>query len=151
MINIFKKILNWFLPKRTILFVCSGNTCRSPMAATLANHMLAGTRYRAESAGTSARDGEPASKNAVAVMQERGLDLSRHNSRRINPRTLRSAYFVYAMTATHASVIRRECPEVSAFNLGEISDPYGGDMITYRECANEIEERLKGALKHEML
>jgi tRNA threonylcarbamoyl adenosine modification protein (Sua5/YciO/YrdC/YwlC family) len=101
---------------RTILFVCTGNTCRSPMAVALFRKHLAGKvgkpaedleelGYRILSAGTSGMSGLPASRHAVEVMTERGCDLSRHLSRALTEDLLLQADRVYAMTHGHLETV----------------------------------------------
>jgi protein-tyrosine-phosphatase len=140
--SFFKRIINWFLPKRTILFVCTGNTCRSPMAAAIFNYLAQGTRYRAYSAGVAARDGQSASANAVLTMREMELNIDNHKSRQVDASMLDKAFMVYGLTATHAAAAKRMCPEAFAFNLGDVSDPYGGDLDIYRKCAEQIYNRI---------
>lgn len=91
-------------PPKSILFVCTGNTCRSPMAAALMRRAL-DKRGRSdiivESAGLAA-DGSPASGNAVAAMAEQGVDLSAHRSRPATPALLRQADILAVMSPSHA-------------------------------------------------
>jgi len=90
----------------TLLFVCTGNLCRSPMAATVARNILAG---RAEevtviSAGLL-RSGEPATDEAVKVMRRRGLDLSTHRSRRVDDALVPAPDLIVGMARQHARVV----------------------------------------------
>lgn len=142
--SIFKRIINWFLPKKTILFVCTGNTCRSPMAAAIFNSLAKGTRYRAYSAGVAASAGQSASANAVLTMREMGLNIDNHKSRQVDASMLEKAFLVYGLTATHVAAAKRMCECASAFifNLGDVSDPYGGDLDVYRKCAEQIYNRI---------
>lgn len=97
----------------TILFVCSGNTCRSPMAMAL--FRLKGTEVRAESAGIFAADGQPASPEAVKACKLLGADLSGHRSRRITPEIIEDSDIIAAMTLSHkmqlllAGALKKRC------------------------------------------
>ena len=80
------------MPGKLVLFVCTGNTCRSPMAAALFNQMAAGSAYQAESAGLAAFTGDPASEASVRTMAYLGgIDLSSHRSRSLTPGLIDSA------------------------------------------------------------
>ena len=85
---------------KTIIFVCTGNTCRSPMAQYLFQRM-AGRRAVSVSAGLTARDGSPATVHAVEAMREIGLDISAHRSRLLTPELLNGADAVVALGKEH--------------------------------------------------
>lgn len=149
--SIFTRFINWFLPKKIILFVCSGNTCRSPMAAALANRLLKGTRFRAESAGTTAVNGDVASYNALTAMVGYGINIHNHRSRKVTPKMIRDAWCVYGLTATHTATLKHLCPDVNnIFTLGEISDPFGGDLARYLSCAKQIHNCLVRIINYEI-
>ncbi|HHY38681.1 MAG TPA: threonylcarbamoyl-AMP synthase [Clostridia bacterium] len=95
---------------KKVLFVCTGNTCRSPMAAGLFNH-LAKPPWVAESAGMAAAEGEPASLQARNVARRHGVDLSRHRSRRVNSEMIEKADLVLTMTAFQRDMLRRQEPK----------------------------------------
>ncbi|MCL1843225.1 MAG: low molecular weight protein arginine phosphatase [Defluviitaleaceae bacterium] len=134
-----------------IIFVCTGNTCRSPMAAALASAIFQreGLTIQVSSAGVFATDGQPASKNAALAMENEKLDLSAHKSRKTLPEILEAATLVLAMTRGHLSHIKNLCPAANAFTLGEfaeslmeISDPFGGNLEEYLTCAAQIKKLL---------
>ncbi|MCI9273452.1 MAG: low molecular weight phosphatase family protein [Clostridiales bacterium] len=132
-----------------VLFVCTGNTCRSPMAEGIFRKMTEehgdGRRFYCMSAGLAAVEGEPPTEHAVAVCGEIGVDISKHRSKKISELGNLEAFDVFAvMTSTHAYVLRQAgVPEYKLYVLpGEIPDPFGGDMNTYRICR----ERIQGAL-----
>jgi protein-tyrosine phosphatase len=145
-----------------ILFVCSGNTCRSPMAAALARKLLAerlGCRPQdlvehgvcVESAGTSGGIGS-ASDHAVAVMARRGMDLSDHVSSALRTESIRQADFVFVMTRSHfRRVLELEPTPPGRVDLlvhGEdIADPVGGTIDDYEACAETIQRGLEARLK----
>lgn len=94
--------------------VCTGNLCRSPMAEALLRHRLQerGCDIEVASVGTWATFGQPATPEAISVLQERGIDLSRHNSRAVDPRELESAALIVAMTSVHRRELLQIAPGV---------------------------------------
>ncbi len=120
-----------------ILFVCTGNTCRSPMAEGYLDSLNI-KNLRVESRGISA-EGGPLSKNALKVMKEKGIDLSDNVSAQLNSSDLTWADKIIYMSPSHFTVLRLYTPESKLYLLGEgISDPYGGDENIYRQCRDEI-------------
>lgn len=137
-----------------VLIVCSGNTCRSPLAAALLAAQLdrAGMadRVQVTSAGTSAWDGAPASEGSYLVALERGLDLSPHRARMLTPEMVRRADLVLTMSEGHS---RRVADLGGAHKVhtwgryagrpdapAEITDPYGGDVSDYRATADLLDD-----------
>lgn len=143
-----------------ILFLCTGNTCRSPLGEVLAKRLLADRLNLAtgrlrehgvhvHSAGTSVFESTRASIFGIRVAeQEYGMDLTGHRSRALTPGMLRWADFVYAMTETHAEYARRMGSEaaprvrVLAGEWGGVSDPFGGTPEVYHATAAEIYREL---------
>jgi protein-tyrosine phosphatase len=141
-----------------ILFVCSGNTCRSPLAAAITRRLIerAGRiDVEVSSAGTSAWDGSPASDGALLVGMERGLDLSPHRSRQLTPEILKGSDLVLVMSPAHLSRVKELDPGANAhllagFASGEegraVQDPFGGDLAAYRETVDDLEAELSKIL-----
>jgi protein-tyrosine-phosphatase len=135
-----------------VLFVCTGNTCRSPLAEAIARK-AALDRGRLDiavsSAGTSAWDGAPASDGALLVGIERQLDLNAHRSRMLSPEIVESATIVLTMGPHHIERIGALGGATKAHLLTDyaerskagraISDPFGGDLDAYRATADELD------------
>ncbi|WP_324669209.1 ribose 5-phosphate isomerase B [Geochorda subterranea] len=139
-------------PGGAILFVCSGNTCRSPLAAALFRKAWrekgGAVPLEAESAGLSARDGEPASQQARQVAQEWGVDLASHRARLLTRERLVTARLVLTMTEDHKRRVLAMAPEMAGrvYTLGEyagsprdVEDPFGQELERYRATARELE------------
>ena len=132
-----------------ILFVCTGNTCRSPMAEALYKSI---TGKDAISAGLSAVNGSRASEHSITVMAKRGIDIKEHLSRQIDISMLEEASAVLTMTEGHKAMLLYAGPEFSvkvftiyewAGKKGDVADPYGGSIEVYEECAKELEELIR--------
>lgn len=148
----------------TLLFVCTGNTCRSPMAEALARKMLADRLkvkeselaekgYKVLSAGTSAGHGGAASEEAEQIVKKYGADLSRHESRPVTVSMIEEADKVWVMTNRHRKTLVEWMPEHAAkIQLldptgKEVDDPVGGTMEMYRVAAKHIHDSLTQRLK----
>ncbi len=135
----------------TIVLVCTGNTCRSPLAEALLRHRLAGIAgpaVRVTSAGLSAGYGAAASPESVDLAQRAGADLSSHQSQPLTQDLLDEADRVLCMTAGHRAAILRHRPDVrDRVSLldptgGDIPDPIGGGMADYEACREAIDRGL---------
>lgn len=138
---------------RTILCVCTGNLCRSPMAAAL---LAARLQDRVvHSVGTAAIPGTPAPHHAIALMAERGIDLASHRTRHITPALLREYDLVLAAEASHVRRLLTLAPEMRGrvFRLGhwknfDIPDPLGSSRAHYEHCLDLIEACVDDWVSH---
>ncbi|MGZ3569839.1 MAG: arsenate-mycothiol transferase ArsC [Thermodesulfobacteriota bacterium] len=129
--------------KMNILFVCSGNTCRSPMAKALAEELL-GDSAHVESAGIDTSGGEGASQETIGVLRERGINLQAHRSRNIKKLGKRHWQVVIAMTPNiKKRLLESKSILTDSLVAWEIPDPINQGDEAYKECAQSIEARLQ--------
>lgn len=140
---------------KTILFVCTGNICRSPMAEAFLKHILAREGlidYAVHSAGMWAVDGRPASPYAIQVMARRGIDISHHRAHSLTRTDVEEADLILAMASEHAEAIVTLLPQYKSkiHLLSEMAgchydmpDPGGGPLYEYIQCADELEDLIE--------
>jgi tRNA threonylcarbamoyl adenosine modification protein (Sua5/YciO/YrdC/YwlC family) len=147
------------LTKTNFLVVCSGNTCRSPMAEGLLRHILAERigcseqeleerGFHVESAGISASYGLSPSPQAIEAMKARQIDISNHRSQPITLEQIHRADYIFAMTEAHlqglssfTAAARDRAKRID--EVGDIEDPIGADESVYAECAAQLEKAIR--------
>ena len=140
-----------------LLFVCSGNTCRSPLAAAIARREAETrglTDVAVESAGVSAFDGTPASDGAILVAMERGLDVTGHRSRTLTRDLVAESDLILVMGPHHKDRVTalgggEKVHLLTSYathgaSCGPVADPFGGDLAEYRQTCDELEEQIRG-------
>ena len=129
------------------LILCTGNTCRSPMAAAILKQILqqrGDLSSQVASAGLQAIEGLTANPNAVAAMKEWGIDLSEHRSHQMTPQMLKQAHRIFVMSPTQARTLVGGMPMVGdKVTSLDVADPFGKDLDTYRRCRDELKAKLE--------
>jgi protein-tyrosine phosphatase len=143
-----------------VLFVCTANVCRSPIAQAIFNALAAdkGLPFRAESAGTAALEGKPMAPNAVSVLEEVGIYPGAHRARQVSEAMIEEAALVLAMSPRHAATLRRlagrssseirTLPEYATGVPGQegIPDPHGLTMAAHRSTLRQLHEYVESAV-----
>ena len=131
---------------RMYCFVCTGNTCRSPMAAAMLNEKGAPKGVFAFSRGICAEVGAPISENAAKALENAGVmpsgrnDYTAHIAVQFTKEDFDRCDGVFAISPSHAEALIMAFPEYAGKIrvLGDISDPYGGDLVRYERCLKDI-------------
>jgi len=146
---------------KTVLFVCTGNVCRSPMAEGLFRYAVEGRgQYRVISGGLGAMEGQPPSPYAVQAVKELGIDISGQRSRMLTPELVQQADYIFGMTHSHIDTVMmlypfaaektfllREFDETLDQFEKDISDPIGGSYEIYLTCRDQIEQGIPSLLR----
>ncbi|MCX8075137.1 MAG: low molecular weight protein arginine phosphatase [Clostridia bacterium] len=141
-----------------VMFVCTGNICRSPMANHYMQMKINNSDRQADfiisSCGTNASTGQKATNYAIQVMKEYGVDMESHRATRIEDSEIKDYDLIFTLTKFHKDYIERIYPTLKSkiFVLKEfvdkdvvykdIDDPWGLDLIVYKECSKEIVENI---------
>ena len=145
---------------RLMLFVCTGNTCRSPMAAALAKAELDAATlrklpppvgYRAESAGVAAASGSPATPEGIAALRQLGIAPAPHRARQLTPELIAAAEQIFTMTRAHARAVAQLAPEathkIAPLDPEEdVADPIGQSQRVYSETAQRLRTLIRRRL-----
>ena len=131
------------------MFICSGNTCRSPLAEGLFKKYLQEnkiTDIEVSSAGVGAFPGDAVSINSILVAGSRGVDISDHRARNVNPEHLITTDLFFCMSESHKAVLSRHCDESKIIVLN-VPDPFGRPIEVYEECAKQLESKFPEILE----
>ena len=130
-----------------IVLICTGNTCRSPMAEGLLKGELKDRNYNIISRGLMVFGSSTANSSAVTAMREKDIDITDHRSKPFDMDEYGNMTLVLTMTEGHKTLIVQHGFSGDVYSIkefigqkGDVKDPYGGDMNVYRKCADELEQ-----------
>ena len=126
-----------------VLFVCTGNTCRSPMAQGIAKNLFPQNEFL--SAGIFAKDNSPASENAVIAMKNMGIDISEHKARQITKQLINEVDFIVPMTDNHLYTLLQAGVDKNKIKLCStpVRDPFGQSLKAYEQTAKILKENIQ--------
>ena len=136
-----------------VLFICTGNVCRSPMAEGLLRHM-AGDRVKVASAGLGAGHGQPPSAHAIEVLRKEGIDIADIRSQPVSAHLLQQTDYIFTMTRDHLDMLLLLFPEMASKTRllrfeeaakggrADVTDPIGGTRATYESCKADIQRAM---------
>ena len=136
-----------------VLFICTGNVCRSPMAEGLLRH-TAGDRVKVASAGLGAGHGQPPSAHAIEVLRKEGIDIADIRSQPVSAHLLQQADYIFTMTRDHLDMLLLLFPEMASKTRllrfeeaakggrADVTDPIGGTRATYESCKADIQRAM---------
>lgn len=146
---------------KNVLFICTGNTCRSPMAEAIFNKKCQEQNldFHASSAGVATVDGLTANKKAIDTMAQMGLDITSHRTRFLPNVKLNNYDHFVTMNYDQATlveslgiprdlihILQKKPADKYDFEVG-IADPYGGDMLAYKKCVDDLNEAIDELMK----
>jgi protein-tyrosine-phosphatase len=145
---------------KNVLFVCTGNICRSPMAEALFRDLVKDrSDYKVGSAGVAAMPGQPASQHTADILKERGIDVKGFRSRPLTQELIRSATHIFTMAGHHLEILEMDFPEAAekAYLVSEfcaddrlrgedVHDPIGMGRRAYDETRDSLEKMLPSVL-----
>ncbi len=132
-----------------VIFVCTGNTCRSPMAEGIFNHLAAKKKLEitAESCGTCAFSGDAVSEKSVAALKKQGIDISSHRARAFSPYMAQEDTLFVCMSRSHKAALEGFVPSEKLSCFSDIPDPYGMSQGEYDRCAELIMKETEALLE----
>ncbi len=129
-----------------IIFVCTGNTCRSPMAEALLKEYIGEKHFNIISRGLTVFDSSSANEFALRALKKKDINMESHRAKLFDMAECGSKTLVLTMTSSHKNILTQHGYKGDLYSIkefmgieGEVKDPYGGDMATYRKCADELE------------
>lgn len=133
-----------------ILFICTGNTCRSPMAQGIFQKLLTQSglsTVECRSAGLAAAEGAPPSSHAVEACREIEIDISNHRSHQLTRDELPGTDLFAVMTPNHFRALEEAGVAAEKIQVLNVPDPFGGSLEEYRQCRDALSARLEALLQ----